>query len=140
MGAFVLRPVSEPTIIAELVSLPVRIASPTPGGVNHTEYVTIVAASCDQISHDFILYAPTVQSLIDRYNEASITVDDASRDSGDEAPMSGRVSAVVTRAQTARADGPQVTGPCDVTTPTVYEPEPDCSKPKQPDVTPNPYI
>ena len=52
MGAVVLRQVSGPTINAELVSLPVRIASPTPGGVNHTEYVTIVAASCDQMSHE----------------------------------------------------------------------------------------
>ena len=66
VGAVVLRQVSGPTINAEFVSLPVRIARPTPRGVNHTEYVTIIAASCDQMSHDIILCAPIVQILIDR--------------------------------------------------------------------------
>ena len=62
VGAVVLRQVTGPTINAELVSLPVRIARPTPGGVNHTEYVTIVAASCDKCRMTLYCVRPQYRS------------------------------------------------------------------------------
>ena len=107
MGAVILRQVAEPPISAELISLSVRIANTPPCGINRIEYVPIVAASCDQMSHDFILCAPTVQILVDRYNESSVTSVGEPRDSGDEAPMSGRVSVVSTRGQAERAYRPR---------------------------------
>ena len=64
-GSITLRQVAGPPIQAEFVSLPIRFANPEPSAVNHTEYVTIMAASCGQMTHDIILCAPTVQRLID---------------------------------------------------------------------------
>jgi len=52
MGSITLRQVAGPPIQAELVSLPLRVANPVPGAVNHTEYLTIMAASCGQMTHD----------------------------------------------------------------------------------------
>ena len=126
LGAVILRQVAGTPVSAEWISLSVRIANTPPSGINRTEYVTIVAASCDKMSHDFILCAPTVQILVDRDNESSVTSDGEPRDSGDEAAMSGRVSVVSTRGQAERADRPQVTGSCDDTTPTEHEPRSEC--------------
>jgi hypothetical protein len=57
-GPITLRQVAGPPISAELISLPIRVANPEPGGVNNTEYVTIRAAGCRQMTHDIILCAP----------------------------------------------------------------------------------
>jgi len=56
-GPITLRQVAGPPISAELISLPIRVANPEPGGVNNTEYVTIRAAGCRQMTHDIILCA-----------------------------------------------------------------------------------
>ena len=123
LGAVILRQVAGNPISAEWITLTVRIANTPPSGINRNEYVTIVAASCEQMSHDFILCAPTVQILVDRNKESAVASDGGPRDSGDEVPVSGRVS---TRGQAERAYGPQVTGSCDDTTPTEHEPRSEC--------------
>ena len=105
MSSITLRQVAGPPIQAELVSLPIRVANPVLGAVNHTEYVTVMAASCGQMTHDIILCAPTVQRLIDEYNASSVMNDEEARAS---------VSAVITRGQAARAIPPQASGPGDV--------------------------
>ena len=103
-GPITLRQVAGPPISAELISLPIRVANPELGGVKNTEYVTIRAAGCRQMTHDIILCAPTVQLLIDRYNTASVMNDEKARAS---------VSAVITRGQAARVKPPQASEPGD---------------------------
>src|SRR5664279_5521331 len=64
VGEIALRPMAGPSIQAQLVKLQVRI-SPESECSNQTEYVSIVAAACDDLHDELILSEPTIQLLID---------------------------------------------------------------------------
>jgi hypothetical protein len=80
VGEVALRPMAGPSIPAQLVRLQVRI-SPDSEYTNSTEYISIVAAACDDLHDELILSEPTVQRLIDSCHRQAELVEGDTHDS-----------------------------------------------------------